>query len=235
MSRAIRFHVRLAPLVALALLPAALPAQIFKVGQRSEDPLVFGSVSVGLFQSQSVIDGTTQSEWFLGDAAQYRASLEWALRGGSSIGIAATHARVPFRYSGSGCTLGGDVAVPCSLDANMNVQSVWGMFHGGGNAGFHGVFEGGLGYTWYRGFESEDGEQDPFSANEMESDQDFSFVIGTGFGYAPNRRLSFNVVQDWIFVRHQGEGLSNSDRTTTQQKTTRIGVRYGFGNRRAGL
>jgi hypothetical protein len=230
--RALLSHVRRATLVALALVPAALPAQIFKVGRRSEEPLLWASLSAGLFHSQSVIDGSTDSEWALNDALQWRGSLEYSLRGGSALGVVATHARVPFHYRGPGCTLGGDVAVPCSLDANMTVQSVWGTFHGGDGVGFHGVFEGGLGYTWYRSFESED-DQDPFA--DMSADRDFSFVLGTGFGYAPSRRLSFNVVRDWAWVRHQGEGLTNDDRTTTQQNTTRLGVRYGFGNRRAGL
>ena len=31
------------------------------------------------------------------------------------------------------------------------------------------------------------------------------------------------------------EGLSNSERTTTQQRVTRLGVRYGFANKRAGI
>jgi hypothetical protein len=232
-SRSLSLAVRGAALAAALLLPAAADAQIFRVGQRSQDPLAWASLGVGLFQSQSVVDGTTNSEWRLGDGAQYRGSLEYAMKGGSSLGVVATHARVPLRYVGE-CLIGGDVIGTCTADGDVSVQSVWGNFRSGGGVGFHGVFEGGLGYTWYRDFEIEDDGADSFGELPT-SDRDFSFYFGTGFGFGVSRRLSISVVQDFVWVRHQGEGLSGDDRTTTQQRGTRIGVRYGFGNRRSGL
>jgi hypothetical protein len=126
----------------------------------------------------------------------------------------------------------GDASCSPQCDANVTVNSVWGTFQGGGGEGLHYVVEGGLGYTWFRDFENDDTGA---AISGAETDKDFSFFLGTGFGYGLTRRLSINVVQDWAFVRHQGEGLSNSERTTTQQRTTRLGVRYGFGNRRPGI
>lgn len=232
MSRVTSSVVRGLALVSALLLPAASHAQIFRVGQRSQDPIGWGSLGVGLFQSQSVIDGTTESEWRIGDGMQYRGSLEYAMRGGNSIGVVATHARLPFTYAGP-CVVDDLPVPPCTADGDITVQSVWGNFRAGGGTGFHGVFEGGLGYTWYRDHEAagSGGSQIP----DIAPDKDFSFYFGTGFGFGITRRFSISLVQDFIWVRHQGEGLSGDERTTTQQRTLRIGGRYGFGNRRAGL
>ena len=227
--------VRRALLGAALALPAAADAQIFQVRRPSGEPQLWAAVGVGLFDSQSVIDGTTQSEWRLSDATQYRASLEYAMRGGNSLGVVVTHARPEFRFVGVGCPPpGGAGAVPCGeYNAEMAINSAWGIFHAGGGEGFHGVFEGGLGYTWYRDFKEDDGDEGNIAG--LETDRDFSFFFGTGFGFGITRRLSVNLVQDFVFVRHQGEGLSGDDRTTTQQRVTRFGVRYGVGSRRAGI
>src|SRR5918997_809490 len=67
--------VRRALLVAVLVVPPAADAQVFEVRRPSAQPQFWGSLSAGLFQSQSVIDGTTESEWRLNDAAQFRGSL----------------------------------------------------------------------------------------------------------------------------------------------------------------
>lgn len=235
MLRLPSFHIRGTALVAAMLAPVVADAQVMRIPRRSQQPLAWLSFSAGLFQSQSVIDGTTQSVWNLGDAVQYRGTVEYAMRGGGALGVAATHARVPFGFAGQGCPPpGGGSSQACGqFDANMSVQSVWGTFNSGGSQGFHGVFDGGLGYTWYRDFESDGGGENLLA--DMKADRDFSFYFGTGFGYGISPRLRIALVQDFVWVRHQGEGLSNDERTTTQQRVTRLGVRYGYGSRRPGL
>jgi len=220
--------------LAALLAPAAAEAQIFKVSRRSEEPQFAASLGVGFFQTQVVNDGTTSSQWRIDDGAQYRGSLEYALKGGSSIGVVGTHARLPLRYLSSSCPIGGGTAqAPCGdFSGEVTVQSLWGTFHGGGSGtGLHGVLDAGLGYTWYRDFAADDGDE----LDEVKDDKDFSFHLGSGFGYGFTRRLSINLVQDFIIVRHQGENLASDVSKTTQQRATRVMVRYGFGSRRPGV
>jgi hypothetical protein len=221
---------RLLSLAALVLLAQPAHAQILRVPKNTSGEAAFwGSAAIGLLQLQRVDDGTTQSRWDFGSAVQFRASLEYAISRGNSLGVSGTFARAPLTYrtfSDLGIPLpGGGSCVDC--DASADVTSILATFHGGGGPGFHQVIELAAGAMMFRNFKTDDGEELP-----PKSDTDFSFAIGYGFGYTVNRALQVNLVQDAVLGVHQREGLSGSGRSTTQQYVTRIGVRLGGGARR---
>lgn len=223
--------------LATFVLPAVLRAQVFKVAGRSAEPMVWASLGVGLTRSQDVIDGSTQSSWRFGNGTtlQYRGALEWAMKNNNAIGVVVTHASVPFTYeTRTGGTTPVEVDPSCTpeCDAKMTINSAWGTFHTGGGAGVHPVLEGGIGYTWYRSLENDDTGDAIIGTG---TDKDFSFYLGTGIGYQVGSRFTISLVQDFGFSRHQGEGLDNDERTTAQQRTTRLSVRAGFASRRSGL
>jgi hypothetical protein len=56
-------------------------------------------------------------------------------------------------------------------------------------------------------------------------------MIGGGFGYTIGSRTQIVLVQDFGIVLHQGTALPNDASTSAYHRTTRIGVRYGAGNR----
>jgi hypothetical protein len=216
----------LVALGALVVFSCAAPAgaQIIKV-PRAAEPAVWTSLGVALFQTQGVNDGRTRSAWDLGgsSAAQYRGSLEWATRNQSSIGLVGTFARVPFRYLHRSANE--PPPVPCDrCDAHVDISSLGLQFHIGGGPGLHQVIQVQGGVTRYSNFRAdEDGQR-----LAPESDQDLSFTLGYGFGYSVSPRFQISVVQDFGFVLHQREGLSGNERSTIQQRTTRLNVRYGL-------
>jgi hypothetical protein len=220
---------RFLPLVALALLASSADAQIIRLPKnRSGEPAFWASASIGLLQLQRVDDGTTQSRWDFGSAVQFRASLEYAISRGNSVGVSGTFARAPLTYipvNDPGPLPGGSCDISC--DAKADLTAIVGTFHSGGGLGFHQVIELSAGALMYRNFKTDAGEELP-----PKKDTDFNFTLGYGFGYTVNRTLQIDLVQDAILALHQREGLSGSGRTTNQQYVTRIGVRLGAGSRR---
>jgi hypothetical protein len=222
---------RLAPLAAALVLgallaplaPARAGAQIIKVPSQGE-PAVWTSLSVALFQTGDVIDGRSRSVWDLSrsSAAQYWGTVEWAIRNQSSVGLAAGWARVPFRYFHRSAAE--PPPVPCDgCDAHVDIGSLALLFHAGGGSGFHQVIEAQAGVTRYSNLRSDDGAR-----LAPRSDQDFSFTIGYGFGYSLSNRLQVSLVQDFGWTLHQQDGLANNESRTAQQRSTRLGVRYGL-------
>jgi hypothetical protein len=218
----------------LTLRAAPAAAQIIRV-PRSGEPAVWGSIGVALFQTQSIIDGRTNSVWYLdgSSAAQYRGSIEKGIGNQSTIGITGTYARVPFEYR----VRSDDEPVPspensCArCDARVDVSSLALSFHAGGGLGLHQVIEAQAGVTRFTGLRADDGRK----LAPLSGDTDLSFALGYGFGYALSPRLQIALVQDFGFVLHQRDGLRGGDRSTIQQRTTRLGVRYGLVGRRPGV
>lgn len=226
-------------LVALLLAPPALAAagtplgaQIFKVPKNVVEPAFWTSVDVGYFQLQDVADSKSNSVWRFGNSVQYRASLEYAIGRGSSLGVTGTWARMPLVYQTlDGSPVCGSAAcgtLASSVNAHADVASLLATFHGGGGEGFHAVLDGALGATRYSGFRTDRGSL----VLSPTSDLDPAFSIGSGVGYATSARTEFTLVQEYGNIFHQRGTLPNDVRTNAQQLTTRLGVRFGFGARR---
>jgi hypothetical protein len=215
----------LGALGALLVIACAAPAdaQIIRV-PRVAEPAVWTSLGVALFQTQGVTDGRTNSAWDLGrsSAAQYRGSLEWAIRNQASIGLVGTFARVPFRYYHRSPTE--PPPVPCDrCDAHVDISSLGLQFHVGGGLGLHQVIQAQAGITRYSNLRADNGLR-----LAPRSDQDLSVAVGYGFGYSVSPRFQISIVQDFGFVLHQREGLNGDEGSTIQQRTTRLNVRYGL-------
>jgi hypothetical protein len=209
----------LALLVTLALfLPAAAGAQIFRVGT-SNEPAFWVTGGLGYLSHGRVHDGATQSRWDFAGGMQFRASVERAIQRESAIGVTATWAELPLVFRSL------DGTFP-ARDATANVWQVIATFHAGGGQGFHQVLQVNAGMAGYTGFVADDtGETLP------PSDQNLTFSIGYGFGYALGRRTHINVVQDFGYVFHSRQGLPGDISGSAQTSTLRIALRYGAGRR----
>jgi hypothetical protein len=221
---------RFAP-AALAVLAATVAPVRVALGQvmrlpGSGEPAYWTSLSAGLFQTQAVLDGRTQTVWDFGQGVQYRASIEQAIGNQSSIGVTGTYARLPLTFTelapatdvsscGGGC------------DAHADVTSLTGSFHAGGGQGFHQVIDLAVGVTRFAHFRADDTDR----RLGPDGDTDFSFMVGYGFGYSLSPRTQIVLVQEYGSAFHQGDGLRGSDRRMNQQYTTRLGARFGIGTR----
>ena len=215
--------------IALALCSRA-EAQIIRPAPRAPQPIGWASFSLGIWRPQAVNDGTTKSVWNFSDAVQYRVSLEKPLQSQATIGITATLARASLSYeTGAGSEAG--AACPSTCDADANISQLLASFHAGGGGfgiGLHQVIELGLGATMYSNFRSRSGgERLPPSSPDI----DLALAIGYGLGYSLSPTMQLNLVQDLALVLHQRTGLAGGTSATSQQYTTRIGLRVGLGSK----
>lgn len=185
---------------------------------RTGEPRAWISGSIGLFDLAAIDDGRSQTRWAFSNAAQYRGSLEYALGRGNALGVSIGYARVPLRY------------VPftgTAEDATGTVSALAVSFRGGAGLGLHQVFEASVGAMRFSDFSS---DEDGRRLEPLEADYDVTFMVGGGFGYSLNARAQVVLVQEFGLVLHQRSGLPNDASTTAYQRTTRIGLRYGFGD-----
>jgi hypothetical protein len=194
---------------------------------RTDEPALWASLSAGLFQTQAVLDGRTNSAWDFGQGVQYRASLEQAVGNQSSLGVMGTYARLPLTYTDLGQTI--DV-LSCGdgCNAHADVISLMGSFRAGGGQGFHQIIELSAGVTRFAKFREDDSGARLRPPN---GDTDFAFTVGYGFGYGLSPRAQIVLVQEYGSAFHQQDGLRGGDRRNNQQYTTRLGARFGLGTR----
>lgn len=209
-------------IIALALSASPASAQVFGAIQR--EPTWWFGAGVGAFNANEVADGGTGSVWDFGSrtSAQYRASLEKAIRNQSAIGILGTYVRAPIQYRGQ--ALPSSSCVAC--DAHVDVYSLFAMFHAGGGPGFHQVIEAGVGATSYQNFKR---DSDGAELEPKKAERDFSFVFGYGFGYTINPRFHVNLVQEYGLAIHESEGTASGASNTLRPYVTRLYVRFGLG------
>lgn len=186
---------------------------------RSSEPRMWISGSIGLFDLGDIDDGTAAARWRFSSAAQFRGTVEYALGRGNSIGLSAAYARVPLTLLPFG---GG------REDATGTVATLALTFHGGGGVGLHQVFEASIGAMQFSDFTS---DEDGRRVEPLDADLDVTFMVGAGFGYTLSSSAQVTLVQDFGIVLHQGTSLPNDASTTAYHRTTRLGLRYGFGNR----
>lgn len=212
-------------LALIAFFTSTADSQVRRRAPRPVEPSIWGTLSVGLFNANDVSDGRTRSTWDFGQAStpQFRASLEKAVSGSISIGAAGSYARVPFTYRGggeNGCS---------NCAAHLDVLTLGASFHVSGGQGFHQVLEGSAGALQYRNLER-DSNGDALAPAGGNVDPYFTF--GYGFGYGFNRNMQVSVVQDFGLALHEREGLTSEQSNTLRNRTIRLNLRYGTGNRR---
>jgi hypothetical protein len=88
----------------VVVIASTADAQPRRRAPRPVEPSIWGSASIGLFNANDVSDGRTESTWDFGQAStpQFRVSLEKAVSGSISVGVAGSYAHVPFTYRGGG-------------------------------------------------------------------------------------------------------------------------------------
>ena len=192
-------------------------AQILKLPGKRRDVL-WATAWAGYFDPGSMADGRTNTDWLFSDGLAWRASLEYGIGGGSAIGILGTFARMPLEVRSRN---GGS-----SRDAEGDVRSLQALFHAGGGRGLHQVIEVSAGVMEFTNFRADDtGEQ----LGPPDGDRDLTFGLGYGFGFGVSDRAHIALVQDFGYTFHQRDGLAASASRTTMNRSTRIGVRVGFG------
>src|SRR4051812_8313570 len=105
----------IAVLLLLTTTTHAVHAQRRQSSQQNDAPTMFASAWVGFSQMQIVDDGRTASRWDFGTTASFRGSLEFAVGSESAIGVAASYAHAPLRYTATACG---------SCDAHASVQTI---------------------------------------------------------------------------------------------------------------
>ena len=215
---------RLLLLALVIVVPSAAGAQIIRRGGMPfQEPTTFLSFGAGVLQPWTVNDGTTNSTWDFSDATQFAVALEKNFGAGASLGVRATTARVPLRYTSG---TGGNVLF--GTDADANVSQLLGSLHISPGSQLHTVLELSAGATFYYNFKARGSDA---SIGPRKADADFSFGFGYGVGYNVSPRFSVDVVQDQITTLHQKSGLSAGESTSARLTTTRIVGRFGMGAR----
>lgn len=212
-------------LIALLLASAPVDAQIYD-NRRNKEPSWWVSGGAAAFSADGINDGSTASRWdFAGTNAQYRASLEKAIRNQTSVGMTVGYIDMPFTYYGS--ALGG--ANSCAqCDARMKFYSAAVSLHVGGGLGFHQVLEATAGVNHYRDFKR---DADGVALLPLGGNTDPAFAFGYGFGFNFSKSQGVYVIQDYGLALHERTGLRNNQSNTLTMRSTRLGYRMGFGTR----
>lgn len=209
------------------LVIAAVPAQsqVRRRVPRVAEPSMWVTGSVGLFNGNDVSDGATTSVWDFGRASvpQYRLAVEKGFSRTASVGATASYMHAPFTYIGAG---GSNSCTRCG--AHLDVVALGASFHVGGGLGLHQVLEASAGAIQYRNLTRDD---DKTALEPLDGNIDPYFTFGYGFGYTLNPSTQISVVQDFGLAIHERKGLTSEDSNTLTQRTLRLNLRYGFGNR----
>jgi len=210
MNPRIRFFIAASAFVAAPAL-APLGAQLIRVPPPNEAgrPVIV-SVAAGLLQTQGRFDGRSGTDWQLGEAFQYRGSIETTLRSRSSVGITATLASVPIRRS----------ANP-SGSGDIQFRQFMATFRSPDGQGFHQIIELAAGLSQWASYSG----TDILTADERKARNGLALVIGFGFGISLGDRAAITIVQDAGTVIGSSEGLPSGASRVQRQYTTRLGLR----------
>jgi hypothetical protein len=201
----------------VAVITVDAAAQILQLPGKRRD-VVWATAWAGYYDPGSFADGRTNTDWLFSDGLGWRATLEYGIGGGSAIGVVGTFARLPLEVRSRGAS--------GSHDADGDVLSLQALFHAGGGAGLHQVIEVSAGVIEFRNFRSRNSGE---KLGPPEGDRDLTFALGYGFGFGLSGRAQIALVQDFGYTFHQRDGLPASSSRTTMNRSTRIGLRLGFG------
>jgi hypothetical protein len=203
-------------LLCLAAIPAA--AQ-FPRSRINTGPEYWVGLSYGFVDASTIFDGNTNTEWRFGYAPQLRATLEKTLQGGITAGISAAYATQPLTYTTG--DFNPDCGTSCSAKADLTQYMAF--IQGGGNAGFHIVYNIEAGFSQYSKFRL---DSDDTTLPPDKGGYDFSFGLGGGVGYGLSPTSDLYVAEVVDFVLHpQG---SNSSSSVPRLPEFRAGFRFGF-------
>lgn len=207
----------LAIVVAVSAIATDAMAQILQL-PRARRGTVWASAGAGYFDPGNFSDGRTGTDWIFSDGLGWRGTIEYGIGGGSTIGIVGTFARLPMEVrSRTGLF---------AREADGDILSMEALFHAGGGFGLQQVIEVSAGVREFRNFRADDtGEK----LGPVDGDRDFTFSLGYGFGFGFSNRAQIALVQDFGYTFHQREGLPSSASRTTMHRSTRVGLRLGFG------
>lgn len=213
--------------LATLLIPASARAQFSRV---QPEPAAWISLGIGAFNAGDVTDGKTGTTWDFGSrtSPQYRASIEKPFRRTMALGLAGTFVRAPIHYRAEANAVP-EAAACVSCEADVDVYSLYALFHAGGGTGFHQVVEAGVGVTGYRKFRRQD---DDAELPPLDGENDFAFIFAYGFGYSLSPRAAINLVQEYGLNFHESRGAPSTASNTLRFGNTRLALRLGMGNSR---
>lgn len=207
-------------LAALVLCARPAAAQIISVPapDQARRP-ISASATFGFLQTQSRFDGQSGTLWSLGEALQFRGSVEYGLRSGS-IGLVGSLASVPIRRAGG--------TAPPDSRGDIQLRQALASFRTNETEGAHQILEIGLGLSQWANYSG----TDQLTDDEAKPRNAFTLVVGYGFGFTLGDRASLMLVQDMATLWGSKEGLPSGESRQVRQYTTRVGLRYRFVGRR---
>jgi hypothetical protein len=208
-------------ILALVLLAAqSAGAQIIDAGgsgRRFGQPNSWVSLGIGWMDLRALCDPGSNSCWNFGNAPQWRASLEYPMGRGATIGVAATTARVPLTYQAqTTCTSG--------CDADANVSQYLAQLHLGGGTGIQQAIDISAGMTSFTNFRLAD------SGARLEPSKavsNFSFAVA--YGLALPIKPNFHVTLTQEYGQIIGKRMPGRSSNSAEQSVTRLGARVGLG------
>jgi hypothetical protein len=206
-----------APVLGVTVVTGNVFAQILELPGKRRD-IVWATAWAGYYDPGSIADGRTSSDWLFSDGLGWRATVEYGLGGGSTVGVVGTFARLPLEVRSR--------AGESSRDADGDILSLQALFHAGGGIGLHQVIEVSAGVIEFRNFRSRDQGE---TLGPPDGDRDLTFALGYGFGFGLSTRATIALVQDFGYTFHQRDGLPASSSRTTMNRSTRVGLRLRFG------
>lgn len=211
---------RILALTVSCLLAVPARAQIINVPapDQARRPIA-ASATFGFLQTQSRFDGQSGVLWQLGEALQYRATVEVGLRSGA-IGVAGSLASVSIRRQGG--------SAPANSKGDIQLRQLLGTFRTPEAEGAHQIIEVGVGASQWTDYSG----SDQLTVDEAKPRNAFTLVVGYGFGFTVGGRATLMLVQDVSTLWGSKAGLPSGASRMVRQYTTRIGLRYRLRGRR---
>lgn len=195
-------------------------AQIIDAGgsaRRFGQPNAWASLGIGWLNQGGLCDPGSESCWNFGSALQWRATLEYPMGRGATIGVAASTARVPMIYQAQ-------LVCSSGCDADANVSQYMAQLHLGDGTGIQQAIDVAAGMTSFTNF------RDANSGARLaptKAVSNFSFAVS--YGLAVPLRPNFHVTLNQDYGQVIGKRMAGQSRNTAEQNVTRLGVRVGLG------
>jgi hypothetical protein len=177
-------------------------------------------------------DGASRSQWRFGPDPlwQLRGTLEKALDGVSTIGVAAGYGvvdllSVPFPNNGVVAPVGESAVCLGGCEAQTELWSLMGQFRSGGGPGVHTVFEAQGGVNAFRNLR-EQATGVSFGATGMQID--VVGALGVGAGVTLSQGVALTLVQDFGMGWHSQQALPTEAARTYRTRSTRATLRFSF-------
>lgn len=217
--------------VMLAVMPATLFAQLPRIQPRGESPWWLSGGVVAL-QIGGITDGLSNTRWQFGPDPlwQVRAAVERTVQDdGVAVGVSLAYGSAGLFAVNQGIQpLSTPEGCSTSCRAEMDLWTVMATFRAGGQSrGFGSMLEGGIGFTGFTNLRTTSGEEFTSFKNAW----DFTASLGGGLFYGFSNNFHLTLTQDFGIGFHRKTNLPEGEASTFRPRTTRFGIRYGFGAR----